>query len=336
MSIRYCQLSEVQTVKLLRKLSFFGMFTLTFLAQAESVLFVNAQVYQDSKNTVPDLKASGFSTVIFFTVDINSSGDLNLNGNLPLVQGGNYIGDDSNPKFSKIVASLTEAPTSIKRIEFALGGADSPTYLNIHNLLNCKDTFNGCDTGTDSILYKNFSALKKALPNVAAINNDDESELDQFSSIGFHRMLGKIGFKTTITPFTRNDWWQFFVQTINGKDSNPKIVDRLYLQDYCKNINYSNWIGQGFDIQILPGLSTEYSSPKDVQSYLKGLSKYPEVKGGFIWDYDRILRYNCSTKDYANAVNQVFGDSSNTPVNACVYKKPENETPPPCDQRTPK
>ena len=66
-------------------------------------------------------------------------------------------------------------------------------------------------TGTTSILYKNFKALKDAIPEVIAINNDIEHEYESVTQAQFHIMLYDIGFKTTIITITNYRWHHKFI-----------------------------------------------------------------------------------------------------------------------------
>ena len=50
-------------------------------------------------------------------------------------------------------------------------------------------------------LFRNFAALKEAW-TLDAVNNDDESIYDVSSTVVFGRMLGRIGYKYTIAPYT--------------------------------------------------------------------------------------------------------------------------------------
>ncbi|KAF9110327.1 hypothetical protein BGX30_008017, partial [Mortierella sp. GBA39] len=119
----------------------------------ESVIYGGGPFYAGGTDTMNTLKASGFTTVMLWTIHVNSNGDLVYNDQ-PVVSNGTYIGKASWPAE---LASLKQAPTSVKRLEISVGSWGVSDFQNIKNLVASQGT------GTGSILYKNFAALKSAL-----------------------------------------------------------------------------------------------------------------------------------------------------------------------------
>ena len=109
-------------------------------------------------------------------------------------------------------------------VEKCIGGWGSKSYDNIKALVKAQGT------GETSILYKNFKALKTAIPVVEAINNDDEQTYDVETASAFHIMLYDLGYKTTVAPYTNKTFWQNFVTRVNN--ARPGAVDRIDLQCY--------------------------------------------------------------------------------------------------------
>ena len=68
-----------------------------------------------------------------------------------------------------------------------IGGWQDTSYNNIESLVASQGT------GPGSMLYKNFQALKNAVPGIDAINDDDEQTYDLNSSTNFANMLGGFG-----------------------------------------------------------------------------------------------------------------------------------------------
>ncbi len=98
------------------------------------------------------------------------------------------------------MALLKTAPTSITRIEVCIIDASGGSFTNIKNLVASQGT------GTNSILYKNISALEAAVPAITAVDFDDEDAYvyvyNNESSKAFALMLGTIGYKVTMCPYT--------------------------------------------------------------------------------------------------------------------------------------
>lgn len=55
-------------------------------------------------------------------------------------------------------------------------------------------------------MYKNFKALKNAIPEIDAVNNDDEHCYDVATAVKFHQMMYELGYKTTIAPYTNRSF----------------------------------------------------------------------------------------------------------------------------------
>jgi hypothetical protein len=169
---------------------------------AESGVYGGGPIYKGTSYSIGELKASGFTNVIVWTIHIESDGSLGFNGEFPLVEDGSYIGDSHYPNFRSEISSLKEGYTSVNRVELGLSGYGSGTYNNVRDLLACDQSH--CGTGQNSILYKNFYALKNAFPTIDAVNNDDESTYHIDSAVKFHIMLSDLGFKTAIVPYIRH------------------------------------------------------------------------------------------------------------------------------------
>lgn len=271
-------------------------------AQATSVVYAGGPVYIHRDYAIDELKKSGFQRVIVWTIHVQADGSLDFNAEFPLVEGGRYIGASKYPQFSKDIASLKMGKTSIDRVEFGLSAAGSSTYDNVRNLVNCHEI--DCGTGQNSILYKNFSALKREFPSIDALNNDDEHTYDLDSSVLFHTMLADIGFKTTIVPYANQSFWKSFTEQVN--QARPGSVDGLYLQAYAggSGNNPCKW---QLDLPVYPGLWSTYNTPDEIENRMQQWRRECQnvVKGGFIWLYDEFSNSD-KTSEYANAINNVF------------------------------
>ena len=281
---------------------------------AESGVYGGGPVYLERNYSINELKASGFTNIVVWTIHIESDGRFNFNAEFPLVENGAYVGDLLHPNFKSDIASLKTGGSLINRVEFGLSGYGSSTFTNVRDLLNC--TASHCGTGPNSILYRNFSALKAAFPTVDALNNDDENTYDIASAVPFHIMLADIGFKVAIVPYTQKSFWQSLVSQVNA--ARPGTIDVLYLQAYAggSSNNPCSW---DLGIPVYPGLWSRDYSPSGIQTKMQSWKNTcPDlVKGGFMWLYDDFDN-SSQVAAYAAAINDVFegGTSSETVITA--------------------
>src|ERR1700751_977732 len=71
-------------------------------------IFGGGPLYKNATSNITELKNSGFTEVIVWSVEVNSTGDLNLNGEFPLTSNGTYIGNQMYPNFPSDLASLKQ------------------------------------------------------------------------------------------------------------------------------------------------------------------------------------------------------------------------------------
>lgn len=297
-----------------KKLSLFGLCLLLLaplVSHAISGVYGGGPIYKNREYAIGELKASGFSHVIVWTIHIEADGSLGFNGEFPLVKDGAYIGDQYYPDFRDDIASLKTGETSITRVEFGLSGWGSGTYDNVRDLLSC--TGSHCGTGTDSILFRNFQALRNAFPAVDALNNDDEGTYHLDSAVPFHIMLSDIGFNTAVVPYQNKSFWQSFVDRVNSARSGA--VDLSYLQVYAGGAgnNPCNW---DLGLPLIAGLWSRDVSPSEVQSRMQGWKDTCGIDGGFMWLYDDFDN-SPLVAQYADAINTVF-DDANPPQTGAV------------------
>src|ERR1700722_7637160 len=119
-------------------------------------------------------RASGFTTMVLFTMSVATNGDFSYGGQT-ICTNGVY---DGPANWGSLLAQCKAAPSSVNRIEMCLGGAGDTSWTNIKNLIAA----NG--TNATPVLYQNLSALKAAL-GIDAIDSDDESAFDSASAIQF-------------------------------------------------------------------------------------------------------------------------------------------------------
>jgi len=179
----------------------------------KSVLYVMDYLKPGSTTTTTlnQLKASGFDTIIVFSTDCSSNGDLTFFGS-SFFTNGSYVGASGWPNQIK---SLKTGTTSITRVSMCLGG----NYANIRTAINTYGT------GSTTRLYKNFAALK-SLAGIDAIDFDDETLYDSTTMVRLGQMLGAIGYKVSLCPYNNRSVWQ------SVKSQLGSIVDAVNLQCY--------------------------------------------------------------------------------------------------------
>jgi len=231
------------------------------------------------------VRASGYTTVILWTLHINSNADLIFDSPL-LVSNGVYVGASTWPAQ---LATLKQAPTSVNRIEVCVGSAGPNDFATIKTLIAQSGT------GSGTTLYKNFVALKAAT-GADAIDFDDEQEYDVTSMVQFAQMLSTIGYKVTLCPYTNTSFWQ------TVKSQLGSIVDRVYLQCYEGGAgnNPATWNTLFGGLKVMPGLESPNSTFAQVQSKMSSWESVNGVPGGFMWYYDSMATLDMPK--YAQAI----------------------------------
>lgn len=278
------------------KILFSVLFLLgTALSWAQSGIYVGGHFRRDSTVTVPTLKNSGFTYVILFNVTVETNGDLTMDKAL-LCSNGEYTFGARHPNYVADVTALRTGMSSVMRVENCIGGWLNKSYDNIKALVKAQGT------GEQSILYRNFKALKEAIPAIGAINNDDEQTYDIETATAFHVMLYDLGFKTTIAPYTNKSFWQSLVNNVNGQ--RPGAIDRIDLQCYDGGAgnNPNDWVLSP-DIPMHAGM-LHFNSTATIKTQMNYWKENTPIKGGFLWVYNA---NDFNLKNYAKAITDVFG-----------------------------
>lgn len=275
-------------------ITIFCVFVLNAALIAQSSIYVGGHIRRERGITINALKNSGFTNVILFNINVEPNGDLKTDGET-ICSNGVYVFGNTSPDYVSDIAALKSGVTNIKRIESCVGGWGNTSYTNIMNLINA----NG--TGTGTILYRNFKALKTALPMMDAINDDDEGTYDVSTTTSFHVMLADIGFKTTLAPYTYKSFWQSVATNINNQRAGA--VDRIYIQCYDGGAgnNPSDWHING--IPLHAGMLYD-NDQATVSSTMTNWKNSAGVVGGFFWVYNA---EDIDLFAFANTTNNVFG-----------------------------
>ena len=263
-------------------------------AQSGSGVYVGGHIRRERPNTITKLKNSGFTYVILFNVNVEEDGTLTTDGET-ICRDGEYVFADEQPHYVEDVQSLKAWPTGIERIEICIGGWGNESYSRIRDLIN-KDSIS-----SNTILYRNFHALKEAIPEIDAVNNDDEHCYDVATAVKFHVMMRQIGYKTTVAPYTNKDFWKNLVTQVN--QSRPGTCDRVLIQCYDGGAynNPSDWHLDGLPVHA--GRTNYQSDMQTSVSQMESWRDQNDVVGGFVWVYnDETWNLN----QWASAMNRVF------------------------------
>ncbi|MDE5942167.1 MAG: hypothetical protein K2H14_08665 [Muribaculaceae bacterium] len=275
-------------------------------SMAQSAIYACGHIRRERTQAISNLRASGYTTAILFNVNVENDGtlttDFSWDSQTPaqaggiICQNGEYVFGKYQPNYISDIRLLLTAPTSINRIEICIGGWGNGSYGNIRNLIE-RD-----GTGEETMLYRNFKALKEALPEIMAVNNDQEQDYDLASATAFHRMMAEIGYKTTVAPYMHRDYWKDLVAALN---TTPGTCDLVYLQTYGGGAgnNPSDWKVFG-DVPMYIGFDCEASADlAAMQTRFKNWRDNDGVAGGFLWNYNSEARDH---NEWATAINRIF------------------------------
>src|SRR5580704_16330854 len=265
-------------------------------------IFGGGPFYKNAANHITEIEHSGFTEAVVWSVEVNGSGDLNFNGEFPLTSNGVYIGAETHPDFAANMALLKQG--TVKRITFSIGSSNFGDWQDITNLVNTQGT------GPTSILYKDFQALKAAIPALDAIDFDDENSFNSSTTISFGVMLGQLGYHVAPDAFDDSGYWTNVVSQINGQL--PGTVDGVHLQAYAGGSGNNPCVGWNFGtVPVFPGLWDLNDTPAEVQTIMSGWHAQCGIIGGFMWLYDDFVGTGLAAQ-YAAAINNAVASSGFT------------------------
>jgi len=267
-------------------------------------VFGGGPLYKHVQSNITEIANSGMTEVIVWSIEVSPTGDLNFNGEFPLTQKGEYIGDRTYPDFAADLAAMKQG--TVRRITFSIGSSNLGDWQDVRDLVNAQGT------GSGSILYRDFKALKKALPSLDAIDFDDENSYDLSTTVQFSVMLGNLGYHVMPDAFTNNNYWTSLVSQVNNQLQGT--VDGVHLQTYAGGTGNSPCVGWNFGgIPVYPGFAdqsgstTPSYSPTQVQTVLTGWHTTCGISGAFMWLYDTFPPGSGLATQYANAIKSATG-----------------------------
>ena len=278
-----------QTLFLLLVLVFSGVSKT--IAQSTGV-YVGGHIRRERPGTIEKLRNSGFTYIILFNINVEPDGTLTTDGET-VCKDGKYVFGNTQPNYVSDIKKLKQAPTTISRIEICIGGWGNESFSRIKELINS----HGVGSGT--ILYKNFKALKNAIPEIDAVNNDDEHCYDVATAVKFHQMMYELGYKTTIAPYMNRSFWENLVSQLGDR------CDRVLIQCYDGGAgnNPSDW-HLGNRAVHAGRMNYQEGGVDACVAQMESWKKNNGVSGGFIWLYnDETWNLN----QWATRMLRVFG-----------------------------
>lgn len=218
-----------------------------------------------------------------------------------------------------MLADALSASSTLESLHFSVGSWGSRDFLNIRNLITV------WGIGENNPLHKNFSALKKAIPQISTIDLDNEDDFHSETLVKFCMLLHSIGFKVSFCPYNkREEYWIRGLNELHRKV--PGLITSFNLQCYSgghRNANrpaLSVWIqsvqnATGWDAKkaaafIRPGLWCRHKKggrfPIEMTADLiewKSLG----LRHSWVWVYDDILSNKDSHKDIDTSVDAYAG-----------------------------
>jgi hypothetical protein len=264
-------------------------------------IYGGGPIYKNRTVTIPELKASGFTEVIVWNIHVRANGDLNFNGEFPVASNGSYTGGSMYPNFASDLQNLKTGTTSVNRVTLSIGSSNVGDFQNIRDLINSQGT------GSTSILYRNFQALKTAT-GADAIDLDDENCYDLSSMVKFCVMLGNLGYNVALCPYTNSNFWTNVASQVNTQ--RPGTIDQVHLQCYAGGGGNNPCSGWNFgSIPVHPGLWDIDYTPSGVQSKIAGWKNACGITGGWMWLYDDFVN-NGKAAQYATAIKNGLGTTT--------------------------
>jgi len=250
-----------------------------------SGIFGGGPFYINATNNINEIKNAGFTEVVVWNIQIRSNGDLNFNGEFPLVSNGAYIGAQTHADFASNMALLKTG--TVKRLTFSIGSSNVGDFQNLKALVNAQGT------GPSSILYRNFAALKAAIPSIDAFDLDDEnSYVNGLDDYRYAELVGAFNFDSdgnlsddpTGTVQQRGDVLEtvdfYLQQTLESDqgDSNTGVRLALYFERKAPDIS------SAYDILGDSALFEFFTTSFNLSSYVSNMDvdKQAEMVENFI------------------------------------------------------
>ncbi len=255
-----------------------------------------------NQEQLDELQDSGFTTVILWTLHVQSNGDFSYNDN-PIVSSGTF-----NPDYDYMADLITELKSggTVEKVLFCIGSSDVSDYADLKNLL-------ATESGTETV-ESNFQALIDGLPIDGFDFDLEEFPLEDYTGtiVQLTLMLHQdFDMAVTYCPYTDEDFWLTCLNQVSTQNNGQQIVSWLNLQCYSGGAGNDPgyWAEQiesypsselGIDDPaafVVPGYAcrngddcSQGDCPSTIQQTFASLTQSDAgINGGFIWKSSNIF-----------------------------------------------
>jgi hypothetical protein len=308
---------------------------------AQDVVIYTWQLFQYESTAaanlkwIAELRPSGFTTVILWTLHVMPNGDIYYNDptvSTNLVVTGGTFQISNYGHLADCVAGLKAAGSGVTKVLFCVGSAVDKVddFQNINALIR---------NGQQQILQDNFGALSGAVPALDGYDFDDESPgmtgyVDSMAA--FTEMFHAQGKVVTWCPYILEDVWVATLQQVYG-DLGTQAVQSFHLQCYdggagntpaqwAATLNDAGANTTGVTDAVafmIPGVAS--TSVDDVQQSVAALTAdAPQVGGAFLWTNNADFSSAATQfplEPYAAAILQGLAAGSGTPMRSRAKTK---------------
>lgn len=245
----------------------------------------NQQQIDAMVEAAEDINSSGFGTVLLGQWHVHSDGTLYYN----------------NSTLDSVLLTLKVIPTALK-----LGGSVKKVLLSFGpfgaDFKGIKDNL---------ALFKKTVAGIQAMTAIDGLDWDLEQDYDQYGDllVELTKWANGLGMMVTAAPYDSQylPFWTGVLKQTNTGGSAGFSWWNLQLYggaDYGQWVTALNGLVPNPEAFLVPGYSvSQGSSPADVQASLSQFqSSYSSLDGGFIWQYEDIIKANYNAARYAAAI----------------------------------
>lgn len=252
-----------------------------------------------NRREVAELQGSGFTTVMLFTLHVDSEASLYYNGT-PIVKNGIFANFDYLPN---LLADL-KSNGSVQRVLFSIGCANALDFATMGTLLQTNQAG----------LLQSFGALQAALP-IDGVDFDDESTYNAETDATLSHMLATpANFSMTVTycPYTEQSVWNTALQDtwqldLQSQTPLPQSVRWWNLQCYggadpvqwAKGVPSNAGVADPYSL-VVPIYSATEDTPETLQQTFEQLAGHGFTNGG-LWNMTNIAP-QYSLQQYADAI----------------------------------
>jgi hypothetical protein len=235
-----------------------------------------------------NINSSGFGTVLLGQWHVHADGSIYYNDS-PL---------DTVIQALKVIPTALKLGGSVKKVLLSFGPFGSD-FQGIQNNLT---------------LFKKTIAGVQTMTNIDGLDWDLEQDYGKFTGliVDLTQWANSLGMMVTAAPFQDQQFWTKVLKQTNTGGSAGFSWWNLQLYggaDYGQWVNYLKGLVPNPQAFLVPGFNVlAGSTPSVVQSSLSQLeSSYPGLDGGFIWQYENIIKGGYTASQYAAAIAAGLG-----------------------------